>query len=149
MPRIAFNLTRFSCIIGMLKGIIMSEEVAKKFIEALRTLEDTKDVGPLAALYADDAAVGNVLSPDRFHGQDGAREFWAEYRGTFETVRSTFRNVIAGAGNAALEWTTEGASFEGQPFSYAGVTVLEIEGDRVTRSSAYFDPKALGRQIKD
>ncbi len=127
----------------------MSEEVAKKFIGALRTLEDSKDVEPLAALYAEDAAVGNVIAPDRFHGQDGAREFWTEYRGTFETAKSTFRNVIAGDGGAALEWTTEGTSFEGQPFQYAGVTILETEGDRVTRSSAYFDPKALGRQIKD
>ncbi len=127
----------------------MSEQVAKNFIEALRTLEDGKDVEPLAALYADDAAIGNVIAPDRFQGRQGAREFWSEYRGTFDAATSTFRNVIAGDGRAALEWTTEGTSFEGQPFQYAGVTILEITGDRVTRSAAYFDPKALGRQIKD
>lgn len=127
----------------------MSQEVAKKFIEALRTLEDSKNVEPLAALYAEGAAVGNLIAPDRFHGQDGAREFWTEYRGTFETAKSTFRNVIAGDGSAALEWTTEGTSFEGQPLTYAGVTILETQGGQVTRSSAYFDPKALGRQIKD
>lgn len=127
----------------------MSEQMAKRFIEALRTLEDSKDVEPLAGLYAEDAAVGNVLAPDRFHGRDGAREFWTEYRGTFETAKSEFRNVIAGDGSAALEWTTEGTSFEGQPFHYTGVTILEIAGDKVTRSSAYFDPKALGRQVKN
>lgn len=126
----------------------MSEEVANKFIEALWTLEDAKDVEPLAGLYADEAAVGNVIAPDRFHGQDGARQFWTEYRGTFDAAKSKFRNVIAGDGRAALEWTTEGTSFEGRPFSYAGVTILEIEGGKVTRSSAYFDPKALGRQIE-
>ncbi len=128
----------------------MSEkEVAQSFIEALRALEDTKDVGPLSALYTDAALVGNLIAPDRFHGKDGAREFWAEYRGTFDKAESTFSNVIAGEGSAALEWTTEGTSFEGQPFRYAGVTILEIEGDLVSRSSAYFDPKALGRQIKE
>lgn len=134
----------------VLKGTSMSEkEIAERFIEALRTLEDTKDGGPLAALYTDAAAVGNLIAPDRFHGKDGAHEFWAEYRGTFDTAKSTFRNVIAGEGSAALEWTTEGTSFEGQPFRYAGVTILEIEGNLVARSSAYFDPKALGRQIKE
>ena len=148
MSRSAFNSSRFSCIIGVL-GDDMSEKIANEFIEALRTLESAKDVEPLAALYTDGAAVGNLIAPDRFHGQDGAREFWAEYRGTFDTARSTFRNVIAGDGVAALEWSTEGTSFEGQPFIYAGVTILEIEGDRVSRSSAYFDPKALGRQIKE
>jgi ketosteroid isomerase-like protein len=127
----------------------MSEKVAKKFIGALQTLEDSRDAEPLASLYADDAVVGNVVAPEKFHGQDGAREFWTEYRGTFETAKSTFRNVIAGDGNAALEWKTEGTSFEGQPFTYTGVTILETAGDRVTRSSAYFDPKALGRQVKE
>ncbi len=127
----------------------MSEEVAKKFMGALRMLEDSKDVEPLAALYAEGAAVGNVIAPDRFHGKDGAREFWTEYRGTFETAKSTFRNIIAEDDGAALEWTTEGTGFEGQPFTYSGVTILEIQGGQVTRSSAYFDPKALGRQIKE
>ena len=127
----------------------MSEEVASKFIEALRTLEDTKDAEPLASLYTDEAAVGNLIAPDGFRGQEGAREFWAEYRGTFDAAKSTFRNVIAGEGTAALEWTTEGTSFEGRPFRYAGVTILEIEAGRVSRSSAYFDPTALGRQIKE
>lgn len=126
----------------------MSEEVAKKFMEALRTLEDSRDAEPLAALYTDDAAVGNLIAPDQFHGSEGARAFWTEYRGTFEAAKSSFRNVIAGDGSAALEWTTSGTSFEGQPFTYTGVTILEITGDKVTRSSAYFDPKALGRQIK-
>ena len=126
----------------------MSEQVAQKFMEALRALEDSRDVEPLAGLYADDAAVGNIIAPDKFHGSDGAREFWTEYRGTFETAKSSFRNVISGQGSAALEWTTEGTGFDGEPFTYAGVTILEIVGDHVTRSSAYFDPKALGRQIQ-
>jgi len=127
---------------------MMSEEVAKKFIEALRILEETKDAGPLTALYVGNAVAGNLIAPDQFHGSDGARTFWTEYRGTFETAKSTFRNVIAGDGSAALEWTTEGVGFDGQPFIYSGVTVLEIEGNHIKRSSAYFDPEALGRQLR-
>ena len=127
---------------------MMSEEVAKKFIEALRILEETKDAGPLTALYVGNAVAGNLIAPDQFHGSDGARTFWTEYRGTFETAKSTFRNVIAGDGSAALEWTTEGVGFDGQPFIYSGVTVLEIEGNHVKRSYAYFDPEALGRQLR-
>lgn len=125
----------------------MSQEIAERFIAALRTLEMDKDVEPLASLYAAEAKVGNLIAPDHFHGPDGARKFWTEYRGTFDKAESTFRNVIASEGRAALEWTTEGTSFDGVPFRYAGVTILEIEGDHVTRSSAYFDPSALGRQI--
>ena len=125
----------------------MSEQVANEFIAALHTLEETKDAGPLAALYTQDAFVGNVLAPDRHQGPEGAKTFWTEYRGSFETAHSAFRNVIAGNGNAALEWTTEGTSISGASFSYSGVTILEIDGEKVSRSSAYFDPSALGRQM--
>ncbi len=125
----------------------MSEQVANAFIQALWTLEETKDAEPLASLYTEDALVGNMIAPDHYQGQDGARTFWSEYRGTFDAAKSKFRNVIAGDGSAALEWTTEGTSFNGSPLSYSGVTILEIEGGKVTRSSAYFDPSALGRQI--
>ena len=126
----------------------MSEQLARTFIDALHTLEDAKDSGPLAALYTDEAKAGNLLAPDHFTGPEGARTFWTEYRGTFETARSTFRNVIATDHGAALEWTTKGTGFQGGDFEYSGVTLLEFGNGKITRSSAYFDPKALGSQIK-
>ncbi len=125
----------------------MSEQIANEFIQALWTLEETKDAGPLTALYTDDASVGNVIAPDQYRGPDGAKTFWTEYRGSFDTAKSKFRNVIATDGGAALEWTTEGTSFSGSPFFYSGVTILEIADGKVSRSSAYFDPSALGRQM--
>ncbi len=125
----------------------MSEQVANQFIQALWTLEEAKDVGPLVALYAEDALVGNLIAPDQYQGPDGARTFWTEYRGSFDVAKSRFRNVIAGDGSAALEWITEGTSFSGSPLSYTGVTILEIEDGKVTRSSAYFNPADLGRQM--
>ncbi len=125
----------------------MSEQIANTFIEALRTLESDNNIEPLAALYADNARVGNVLTPDKFQGQDGARRFWTEYRGTFDRVESRFQNVIAADGRAALEWTTEGTDFGGSPLRYSGVTILEADGDRLTRSCAYFDPAHLGHQV--
>lgn len=125
----------------------MSDKVAQQFIEALWALEETKDAGPLTALYTQNASIGNVLAPDQYQGPDGARTFWTEYRGTFDSAKSEFRNVIASGGSAALEWTTKGTSFTGSPLEYSGVTILEIDGDKVTRSSAYFNPASLGRQL--
>ena len=126
----------------------MSAQVAHHFIAALHALEDSRDVEPLAQLYAADARVGNVQAPDRFTGPDGARRFWTEYRGTFQELHSEFRNVIATDDRAALEWTTTGSAFDGAAVTYSGVTILEMQGDQVTRSSAYFDPTDLGHQIE-
>jgi limonene-1,2-epoxide hydrolase len=127
---------------------MVSASVAERFIEALRGLEETRDVETMVALYAEQSEVGNVNAPEKFTGQAGARQFWTKYRDTFGEVRSTFRNRIINDARAALEWTTEGTTANGAPFNYEGVSILEIEGDRITRFRAYFDPEALGRQIE-
>lgn len=126
----------------------MSEQVAKRFIEALGRLEAGRDLEEIVRLFAADAEVGNVVSPEKFRGREGAREFWgAKYRDTFGEVRSTFRNVFASENRAALEWTTEGTTGDGTPLKYDGVSIIETDGDEIKRFCAYFDAGALGRQL--
>jgi ketosteroid isomerase-like protein len=127
----------------------MPRELTRRFIEALGTLEASRDAGALVDLFADDAEVGNVLVPEAYHGREGAREFWEQYRGHFGEVRSTFRNVIDGEGRVALEWTTTGTSAAGAPIAYDGVSLLEIGGGRISRFSAYFDSASLGREMRE
>lgn len=128
--------------------IHLSKEIAESFKEALWKVEEDRDVEPMISILADDCEVGNVAVPETFHGHDGAREFWAAYRKTFDEMKSTFRNVFADDGRAALEWATEGTE-NGDTVSYEGVSILEIEGDKVKRFMAYFDPAHLNRQIVD
>lgn len=126
----------------------MSEQLANRFVDALGTLESSGDVEPLVELFADDGEVGNVVAPEKFTGPEGARDFWRKYRDTFGEVRSTFRNRIVADGRVALEWTTEGTTNGGHPIRYDGVSLLEIEADRITRFRAYFDAGGLGRQME-
>lgn len=126
----------------------MAANIAEQFIEALRGLEENRDLESMVVLYADESEIGNVNAPEKFTGQTGAREFWTKYRDTFGEVRSTFRNCIIDGERAALEWTTEGTTAGGAPCNYEGVSIIEIEGDSITRFRAYFDPEALGRQIE-
>lgn len=88
----------------------MSKEVADRFVEALRRLEEDRDVEPLAEIHTEDCEVGNVSVPETFDGQEGLRKFWTEYRKTFGEMKSEFRNVFATEERAALEMTTEGIS---------------------------------------
>jgi ketosteroid isomerase-like protein len=120
----------------------MSQEVAERFKEALWKLEEDQDVEALVEIHAEDCSVGNVAVPKTFEGHDGLREFWTNYRNTFDEMKSEFRNVFAdGAGHAALEWTTNATE--------DGKSILEIEGDKVKRFMAYFDPRSLTEQIVD
>lgn len=129
---------------------MMSEQIAKRFVEALGKLETERDLESIVNLFAQDCEVGNVVSPEKFHGREGAREFWgSKYRDTFGEVKSTFRNVFVADKRAALEWTTEGTSNNGAHVSYDGVSILEIEGDAIKRFCAYFDAGRLGRQLSE
>ena len=125
----------------------MSQEVAERFAEALRRLEEDRDVEALVAIHTEDCDVGNVAVSETFSGHEGLREFWTGYRKTFGEMKSEFRNIFADdAGRAALEWTTQGTS-NGNTVSYDGVSILEIEGDKVSRFRAYFDPRRLTKQL--
>jgi steroid delta-isomerase-like uncharacterized protein len=124
----------------------MSKEVAEDFIEALRKLEDDRDVEALVEIHAEDCDVCNVSVSETFRGHDGLREFWTEYRKTFDEMKSSFRNVFATEEGAALEWTTEGTSNR-DTVTYDGVSILEVDGGKVRRFMAYFDTRDLAPQI--
>jgi hypothetical protein len=126
----------------------MSREVTNSFVEALRKLEEDRDVEALVEIHIGDCEVGNVSVPGTFRGHEGLREFWTSYRGTFGEMRSEFRNVFATEEGAALEWTTEGTS-NGDSVSYDGVSILEIKNGKVSRFMAYFDTRRLTRQVVD
>ena len=74
---------------------IVSKEVADDFVEALRKLEEDRDVEALVKIHTEDCEVGNVSVSETFRGHDDLREFWIEYRRTFGEIKSTFRNVFA------------------------------------------------------
>jgi ketosteroid isomerase-like protein len=120
----------------------------EQFMDALATLERDRDVETIAALFAAESEIGNLITPRHFSGVDGAREFWQAYRATFGEVQSEFRNVIVGDGRAALEWTTSGTSTQGSPVTYTGVSILEYADGKISRFWAYFDPGDLGRQVE-
>lgn len=124
----------------------MAQDTAKKFVDALGKLESERDLETIAELFSDDCDIANVITEDN-DKKTSAREFWQSYRDNFGDVKSTFRNQIISENNAALEWKTTGTSSEGHEFEYDGVSILEIEGNRITRFRAFFDPNKLGRQI--
>ncbi len=126
----------------------MSNPLADRFTDALGRLEDHRDLDSIAGLFADNAEIGNVVVPEKFHGPEGARQFWTKYRDTFDTLTSNFRSRIIEDGRIALEWSTEGTSTGGKQVQYEGVSVLETAGDKITRFHAYFDAGALGRQME-
>jgi ketosteroid isomerase-like protein len=116
---------------------------AGKFIDALKQSEESRDAGPVAGMFGDDAELSNLAHEEPHRGKDGARRFWDEYLKAFAEIRSDFRAVKEADGWAVLEWASSGALPTGKPVTYRGVSILETAGDRVTRFRTYYDTAAL------
>ncbi len=116
----------------------------RKFIDALRKVEEQANVEPMVQLFADDARIWNPELQQPLIGHDGARRFWRNYRDTFATVHSEFHSIIEGKGKSALEWETTGTlEANREPVHYRGLSIIDWSDDRIVRFAAYFDPRAL------
>jgi len=122
----------------------VAEQFAETFKQALWKLELERDIEPLVALYAPDSTTGNAVTGKEFPGPEGAREFWHDYRGLFGEMRSEFRNTIGADRRVALEWVTRGTlGADGRDFAYEGVSIIEHDGEHVTRFRAFFNSRDL------
>ena len=125
----------------------MSKELTDTFVNALRNLEENGDAEIMPPLFAENCEIGNSALHDTLSGREGVREFWTSYRGTFAELESNFKNQIVSDGSSALEWESVGRSANGEEVRYQGVSILENDGEHITRFFAYFDPADLGKQI--
>lgn len=119
-----------------------------EFIDALSRLEASGELDPIVAMFDPAAEIGNPLTPEPLRGQAGVREFWETYRRTLGPIQSEFRVIIESGSSAALEWTSHGHAPAGGELVYSGVSVLEFVNDKIRRFQAYFDPRALGRDLE-
>lgn len=125
----------------------MADELTERFINALEKLETDGDLETIAGLFDANCEIGNVTLSETFRGPDAARKFWTNYHETLGRVRSKFRNKIVNDKTTALEWRTEGSANDHE-INYEGVSILETNGEKITRFFAYFDPGKLGRQME-
>jgi ketosteroid isomerase-like protein len=117
------------------------DERARTFATALQTFERDGDASALARLFAPDAVT------ERLDGRAGRRgeveQFWQEYRSQFDRIDTTFSAVVEGGDRFALEWVSDATLTGGRPVTYSGVTVIDLDGDAITRLRTYYDSAAF------
>lgn len=118
-------------------------ELTTRFTHALHLLHADHDADALVALFGDDATLSKLGDQHQAQGQDGARQFWQDYRSVFDDIEATFTHVVKDEHTAALEWTSRGSLRSGRPFSYHGVSVLDGDGERITGFRTYYDSAAF------
>lgn len=126
----------------------MPDDRTERFVDALHALEEDRDLDRIASLFTDDAELISPTHASPHRGPDAARAFWDAYRRTFAEIRSEFRNIVESDGTAMLEWQSRGRTSTGGALDYAGVSVLEFDGDRIRSFRSYFDSHELGEDMQ-
>ena len=117
--------------------IQISDDRARAFATALQTFEKDGDVAAFAALFADDAVTQRFDARGERRGE--VEQFWQEYRGQFESISTTFYDVVEGGDRFALEWTSDATLSDGRPLQYRGVTVIDLDGEKISKLGTYYD----------
>jgi ketosteroid isomerase-like protein len=115
----------------------ISDDRARRFATALQTFEKDGDVAAFAALFADDAVTQRFDARGERRGE--VEQFWQEYHAQFESISTTFYDVVEGGDRFALEWTSDAVLADGRPLQYRGVTVIDLDGEKITKLSTYYD----------
>jgi ketosteroid isomerase-like protein len=122
----------------------MASRMVGQFMKALCSAEERHDPEPLLGLFGEDAS---FWSPRRetHGGSDACRRFWSDYLVAFRDVHSDFKGVREGDGFAVLEWESNGHLADGAPIRYTGVTIIEGDGEKLSRFRTYFDTAPFER----
>ena len=115
----------------------ISDDRARTFATALQTFEKDGDAAAFAALFTDDAVTQRFDARGERSGE--VEQFWTEYRDQFNSISTTFYDVVEGGDRFALEWTSEAELSDGRPITYRGVTVIDLDGDKITTLRTYYD----------
>ena len=116
---------------------------AQTFMTALQTVENTREVGPLVALFADDCTVSNLATPEPARGRAGAEQFWQQYLHVFQEIHSEFSHWVETDQDIVLEWHSEGRLNDGEPVRYKGISVVEKTAGKVAAFRTYYDSAAF------
>lgn len=124
-----------------MEDLHIDQEIVRTFVAALRGAEQSGDVDGLTALFTDDAELFRLDGAGVRRGD--VRRFWSRYRARFDEVRTRFTHAVESAGEAALEWRSEGTLPGGKAFGYQGSTFLTHDGERITGLRTYYDTAAF------
>ena len=117
--------------------IQISDDRARSFADALQTFEKDGDASAFAALFTVDAITQRLDARGERRGE--VEQFWQEYRAQFDSISTTFYDVVEGGDRVALEWTSDATLTDGRPLQYRGVTIVDLDGDKISKLRTYYD----------
>jgi steroid delta-isomerase-like uncharacterized protein len=126
------------------------EKVARSFFEAI----GSRDVEAALEYWADDG-VEDIVPVGVFRGKKEIEGFIRGFLASSSDLEVTVDRVITDDTRAVVEWRFrgtfdgpfQGLEPNGKKIDLRGTDILEIEDDKLTRLTAYYDSTAFARQI--
>jgi steroid delta-isomerase-like uncharacterized protein len=128
----------------------LTPDQAERITRQHAELWSRQDAEAVAALYAEDCVYEDAPGGSTMRGKE---ELIAHARGMFRMISGMTVNllaVMATETHSAREYVITGTwAANGKPVSLPGVSILEFDGDFITRNTDYYDFSTLMNQVAD
>jgi ketosteroid isomerase-like protein len=125
----------------MANGIESSAARVLATVERLRDAINAHDIDAMVGCFDFDVRSEQPAHPARgFQGSQNIRLNWTMIFAGVPDIRAEILRTVVQDRNAWVEWCWSGSRRDGQPFSMRGVTVQEIDDDRIMSVSLYMEP---------
>lgn len=120
---------------------IMSNSTELSLLTRIEEAINAHDLEALVGCFSPNYRAEIPNHPARsFSGADQVRRNWVQI---FAAVPGITATLLASASNGPCvwgEWRWDGTRADSDPFAMAGVTIIEVEGDRVASARFYMEP---------
>lgn len=118
-----------------------SESSPTAVLERLQRAINQHDLDALAACFAPDYHSEFPVHPDRtFRGHEQLRKNWSQIFSAVPDIEAVLRRSASEGNTVWAEWEWRGTRAGGAPFTMRGVTVQEVQQDRVIWVRLYMEP---------
>jgi steroid delta-isomerase-like uncharacterized protein len=133
----------------------MAKAGAQRIADAWATAWSSHDADKLLSLFADDCVYEDVTFGAVNRGLHELRAFAEAVFSAVPDFRIDLTTCFAAGNRAIMEWTLSGTHrgdlpgmpATGKQFSVRGVTVLELQTQKICRNSDYWDAASIMRQV--
>ena len=134
---------------GTQETVRTAEEVVRSYFDAVIA----RDPAAMAGHWADEG-IEDIVPVGVFRGPEEVRAYFTELFTAVPDADMTIERVLAKDDNVLVQWRMSG-TFDGGPLmgveptgrriELRGLDWLEVEGDKITRNTAFADGAALAR----
>jgi ketosteroid isomerase-like protein len=124
---------------------MQAQSSPKEMAARIQSAINQHDLEAFVACFDPDYHSEEPAHPDRaFDGQDQVRKNWSQVFSSVPDIEATLLMCTAEGETVWADWHWRGTHADGTPFAICGVTLFEVQEDRITWGRWYMEPVQEG-----